>query len=732
MIDLLKKSLQDKGVFSGKLLPFLKELSSVIPEESVSEKMKLTLAVNEIILFASQFRKNIAHWNGSKIPINSISFVFSKSGTSKDKSINLLRKTFTQGYEFLNEIREENALENAKSLLESQGKDPDNMTLLNKVYTKPSPLFVAPSTNEGFIQHLNELDEEGIGSGFIYSGEFSSDLNSSSVIIQNLQLISELYDEGKKEVKIIKDKEKQSKEIKNLPVTALFISSPDQILYDESIKKKFKIEFSSKLARRSFFNFNKNEDVVSKYDNIEEFLSSELKRENNSIHIQNKLQEEIYNISIENIESLNIDISVDDEVRELFLLYQRYNRELAETIDPVYPLSKLMRMHLQWKALKLSGAIAFFNTHKTITKEDYVLAVNFTELLDSDMQEFEAELNKHNYELFVDLVHETLDSEGKCFIPLHSLKKLGYLSGTLRIDNKLKELVSLASSYDESGIYKILDKGIEFQKIITTDEIGVSFIKCEGTKEERARKVSQGFKYTKTNFANLKDMLKKDFAYSPFEFKDGIRSNENIISGCKWVALDIDNSLFTDDETHELLREINHHIVKTSDKANPHKFRLLLEFDSFVDIETKYWKKFIESIASYLTISIDILPKSQIFFSYSGREILSVIGKETIKVREHILYALSEESKQDVTTLNKAQKQVLFEDRLGTFSYAYDARDGEGSLSLIRAAKHAKDLGVTREEVLNLMEDINNYWLYPMERVRFENTIINQIQKWSF
>lgn len=170
MIQMLKESLKSQGVFSGKLLPFLEKLSSVIPEESVSDKMKLTLAVNEIILFASQFRKNIQHWNGSKIPINSISFVFSKSGTSKDKSINLLRKTFTKGYELLNELREEKALERAKNKVRAKGKDDSDPNLIAKEYRKPNPLFVAPSTNEGFIQHLNELDEEGIGSGFIYTG----------------------------------------------------------------------------------------------------------------------------------------------------------------------------------------------------------------------------------------------------------------------------------------------------------------------------------------------------------------------------------------------------------------------------------------------------------------------------------------------------------------------------------------------------------------------------------
>ena len=66
-----------------------------------------------------------------------------------------------------------------------------------------------------------------------------------------------------------------------------------------------------------------------------------------------------------------------------------------------------------------------------------------------------------------------------------------------------------------------------------------------------------------------------------------------------------------------------------------------------------------------------------------------------------------------------------------TFRYAFEASQGEGSISLIRAAKHAKDLGMDKEGILNLMEEINSYWDEPMERHRFENTVLNQIRNWS-
>ena len=76
---------------------------------------------------------------------------------------------------------------------------------------------------------------------------------------QNNSII-ELINERSKEVKIIKARENQSKEVKNLPVSALFMGSQDNLLYDDAIKRKFKTEFTTKLARRSFFIFA-NENI---------------------------------------------------------------------------------------------------------------------------------------------------------------------------------------------------------------------------------------------------------------------------------------------------------------------------------------------------------------------------------------------------------------------------------------------------------------------------------------
>ena len=278
-LDLLKNELDRLNAFSTPLPKFLLDLVDTIPNNRIDSKMKLTIVISEVILFASQFRRNILHWNNSLIPINAITFCISTSGTGKDSSINAMRKNFKSGYDEINHIRIEKAKDLAKSIARSKNlMNPEDPNVYEKFYDKPMPLFVAPSTNEGYIQYLNGLDSAGIGAGYLFSGEFGGELLTSSTIIQNLQLLAELYDEGKKEVKVLKDRDRQSQEIKNLPVSALFMGSPENILFDESVKKKFKTEFTTKLARRSFFIFVHEDIATNEYNSINEMIKIEKKK----------------------------------------------------------------------------------------------------------------------------------------------------------------------------------------------------------------------------------------------------------------------------------------------------------------------------------------------------------------------------------------------------------------------------------------------------------------------
>ena len=731
MLDMLEKEINSLNLFEGNMPEIVTAIADSIPSQTIPYRMKIALAISEIMLFISQFRINIEHWNGSIIPINSIMFCIAKSGASKDSSINAARKCFAGGYKHINDVRDEAAVDRAIELAREAGSDvPHLFSQYKDFYTAPNPLFVGISTTEGFIQHLNDLSNDTIGAGYIYSGEIGQELATNANSTENIKALAELYDEGSKEVKIIKARENQSKEVKNLPVSALFMGSQDNLLYDDAIKRKFKTEFTTKLARRSFFIFANENIFNTVFPSITEMYKAEREIEDTAINSRIEVAEYIEDLTEDTLLGLaNSTIKISEEVRDLFALYKKYNEETSNTIDGQYPIAKLTRAHLQWKALKLSGALALIQESTSIELEHYKAAIEFVELINNDVFLFEKELVKEPYELLADYVR--LYAVDRTYtISLHNLRKLGFIPMKGQSDTHMKELVKLANSYDEQGSYTLNKDTIVFKELEKTDSVILSFLPCTGTKQQRACKCNEGFQYEELVFSDLQNMLEGDYAYSPFKFLNGVRGKDNIASGCKWIVLDIDTSEITDNEAHILLSDINHFIVRTSNKDNANKFRVLIELDVEVDIPDIQWKPFIFVITTDLGLIADGLPKSQIFFSYSDRDILSVTDGEPLATKQYLNAIASID-----TTLPKLPNRktctAMLEDPLTTFERAFNAKDGEGRRKLIWAARYARELGCDKEYALNLIKQITSYWVGKFPDHDLE-VMLNQISRWSF
>lgn len=728
MLDMLEKEINKYNLFEGNTPEIVTAIANSIPSQTIPYRMKVALAIAEIVLYTSQFRINIKHWNGSIIPINSIMFCIAKSGAAKDSSLKAARKCFKEGYDIINSFRHESAVNRAIELATEAGNDiPDKFAGYKDYYMPPNPLFIAIPTPEGFMQHLNDLSNDKVGSGYIVSGEVGAELSSNGNLPEVLKVISELYDEGSKEVKIVKARENQSKEVKNLPVSALFLGSQDNILYDTNIKNRFKTEFTTKLARRSFFIFV-NEDIeTTNYASISDMIKYEKDIEDKAVENRNEVAEYIKGLTEDLINYEGNTIEVSDEVRDLFILYKKYNEAISSTINSQFPIAKLTRAHLQWKALKLSGALAIIQGYNTIELDHYKAAVQFVESINNDVLNFEKELVKEPYEVFVDYV-KTFAANNTYTMTLHELRKAGFIPMKGQSSTQLKELVKLANSYDTNGVYTLNKDNIEYKAIIKQDKILLSYVPVKGTKKQRAVMCNDGFQCEELEFTDLAEMLEGDYAYSPFKFTNGVRGKDNIASGCKWLVLDVDSSEITDEETHILLSDINHHIARTSDKSNPNKYRILLELDTEIDIEDLKWKHFIRLITQDLGITADLLPKSQIFFSYKDRDILSTIDAEPLEVKPY-LSILANMKTEPPKIPSKGSCKTMLEDPYTTFDKAFNARDGEGRRRLIWSVKYARELGANYEYCCNLLTMINDYWVVPLPTTEIE-AMHKQIARW--
>ncbi|AGM46918.1 hypothetical protein AD45P2_00505 [Alteromonas phage vB_AmaP_AD45-P2] len=741
MLTQTKELLTKEGAFSGEQNKHLQSVIEAISFPTIDPKMKAVIAVSQITSFASQFRRNIKLWDDhTEVPINAISFVITGSGAGKDSSVKAARKCFTSGYKVLEGKAMEAAVKEAIAQAKEEGLPNPQDEAIYKPYLKPvPPVDIMPTTGPGLIQHINDIGDVGVGAGIMYSGEFSDELAYNQDMVENIKTLSEIYDTGDKEVKYTKSAEFRSKAIAGQPVSALFVGSPGHILYDEGTKKKFHIAFMSKLARRSWFCYAADKIEEQVFDTLEEFWEYEEEIETRSKHARLAMDTLVKEIAKYHAKHIGKEIAVSKSVERLYKTYKRYNNDLADLLPNQDSTYALIRRHLQWKALKLAGAFAIMEKEDEVTPEHYIEAIRFCEILDKDMEEFERDLNKAPHELLVDFFHTKTLVDGKSEISTHDLKKQGFMNNVS--NTKLKEMVALCAGYDQNSVYSVINDGsaIHYEPIVKTDVINVTYKEIDTSqlnaavesgdfnairqaKHNIASTTNYGFEAADTSFDELPQLLAGDYAFSPYRFKDGVRRKENLESGTKWVVLDIDDSPLSAEEAHFMLGDINHHIALTSDKDNNFKFRVLLELDSEVYLDPAAWKHFYLKIADDLGLRADPLPQSQIFYSYAGRDVYSNTESSPLPTRDYLMYAKDMATDKETAgrVMTNAQRRAQLNDPTTTFEYAFEAKFGEGSRSMYRMMRHAQDLGADLDEVLQLLEDVNDYWESPMPEERLE------------
>lgn len=750
MLDYTRDVLHEQGAFTPEVNKHIEQVTNAIPFSTVPDRMKTVISVAQITTYASQFRRNMVLWDDSTVPINAISFVITGSGAGKDSSVKAARKCFSNGYTTILQTREDLANQAAISKAIAAGDEPADEPAVYEQYREPlPPIDIMPTTGPGFIQHVNDIGKNSTTAGFLYSGEFADELAYNQDMMENIKSLSELYDVGDKEIKYTKGAEHRSEEIKSQPVSALLVSSPTLILYDEQTKKKFMAAFMSKLARRSWFCYAPERipepDFADQDDPIEAMIDYEYQLEKTAKDARHLMSKSIDDITTFGLSTAGNDISVDDSVFKLFKTYKRYNSELADTLPNQSSTAVLVRRHLQWKGLKLAGALALFDVSNTVKASHYIDAIRLCELLSSDMEEFEAHLNKAKHEQFVDYAHSCVQSDGTANISLHDLKKGGFVFSTSK--SKLEELVNLANAYDTEGVYSIVEDGaaILFELIVKTDNLAISYKPIDLTQLDQAIAIGDhdlisnakqniaattvyGYEVADTTFPRLADIFQGAFAFSPFRFRDNTRGKDHILGGTKWLVLDIDDSALTAEETSFMLSSFNHHISLTSDPDNEFKFRILLELDAVVDIDATTWKAFYGAIAQDLALKVDPLPQSQIFYAYPDRNLYSVTDASPIPVKDYLVTAKEKSSRPKVLPSSK-QAQTQLNDPETTFTYAYNAPHGAGSRSLIRMAYHMRDLGANYDDIIQGITDVNEYWEFPMPQSRLEETLFKQVER---
>lgn len=453
MIEMFRKRLLEAGCFERKY-PSIIQVGMNTISTNAPEKMKALMIMTELTVFASNLRKPIL-WDKSTIPVNTISFIIAGSGVGKDSSMQMIRKALAPAYVKINQYREDHAKAKAVEDAELDGKKAKEW---RKYYSKPRDLFSGIGTLAGQMKHLAALEAGKLGAGYIQVSELGSELQSNKDIAENIVALAVGYDSGYIPAKTLKDDTQQVDPVMNLPFSGLMFGAPDNIIFDSVTNAKFREEFSTKLSRRSWFSFSQEVIIKKAYSSIEEFTVAKRDAKIAAFKAMENLEPWLTSLVDHTVHT---PLEVSQDIYDIFEWYKEYNELFGATMSKQHPMARLHREHMQWKALKLAGALAILEGDKEISLQHYVDAVNFAEIFAEDLEAFEIELAKEPYELFCDYMQSVAEL-GYANISIHKLRKMGFVKGNGAAMNKMLELIELSKSYDDDNTYQYSEGYIHF------------------------------------------------------------------------------------------------------------------------------------------------------------------------------------------------------------------------------------------------------------------------------
>ena len=722
-----KTKLESYGAFSTEINPKFQHIIDSIPTQ-LTPPMKLQLLVHYLTLLMSQFRIPISY-NGQLIPINSISFLFSYSGSGKDTTINILKNMIEPSLNLIEEQQQNFNIKRAEDIWQRSGKGEIEDYLLNI-----PPMEIGISTPEGLIQSLENLSKVPLGAININTNEFISEvMNSSLNLFSMLNILAELYDIGQKNSKQLKDKDKENKPLKNIFINGLFTSSFN-LTTDSSIRKRITQEFQSKFARRSSITYNQNVNNLEEISDVDEWVQKQItlryKNQDTLHHIADYLSNTIVQDLLESTPKF---ITLSPEALTILVLYQEYCKRYSKCYERIeYSFSYLNILNRYWQALKLSGTLCLLDQKREIEPKHLIDAINIIEIINADIFKFEKDLSKMPYEILVDYCQNLyMENYLKVKIPIHLLKKINIIKDIKNLD----ELLILCNSEDREGIYSYnkQDKNLEYYRMEKLDTYTISCAKVNSSdKKQMVHNLYQKLMPYEVPLPKLADMLKTSLIYSSYHFKHNIRNKENLIPITNLLVLDVDNCDYTIDEFHSIIKgSLNHLIATTSDKNNLNKFRILIPLEYKTTINSEDYNRLIRIIVRdyLLGIQIDSLPQSQAFFAYQGSKVLYQFESEFLNIKDYLVEINNNLPYKDLREYPDKEKKNMLSNKFITFKFAFDSTTGNRHKNMILAINRAYDLGATYEEALQLLEEINDFIDYPLELTEFQKTILPHLRK---
>lgn len=548
---------------------------------------------------ASSMRVSINTMDRGEIPVNIYALGLASSGYGKGFSVFIMEQDFLGGFKerFMEEtfpvIAEQGLWVIANNRAARSNTDQqEEFDKAKKEFDSFGPIMFSfdSGSPEGTKQMRQKLLRANVGAINLQIDEIGLNLVKEADL---LTLFLELYDQGMVKQKLIKNSSdnKRGEEIDGkTPTNMLLFGTQSKLLDGSESEDKFYSFLDTGYARRCFFGMGQR-NRTSKGLTPKELLSRITQPEHQAA--MSKWHHKFYELADAAMYQWKMDMSED--VTLLLLAYQMQCEKLADELGDHDEIRKAEISHRHSKALKLAGAYAFVDQSTEIEEMHLLAAIKLAE---ESGEAFQTILNREQpyvklAKFIVGMKNELTHADIKEHLPFYK--------GSASVRNDLMNLAIQWGYKRHMIIKKTFVDGIEFFKGETLKETNL---------EELVVAYSDHWAYhyraDVAPFDKLHLLTKAEGKHwANHHFKDGHRTEENVISGFNMVVIDVDGGvpLHT---AHELLKDYKFMTYTTkSHTEESNRFRLILPINYHLTLDTDEYKEFMNGIMAWLPFETD-------------------------------------------------------------------------------------------------------------------------------
>ena len=232
-------------------------------------------------------------------------------------------------------------------------------------------------------------------------------------------------------------------------------------------------------------------------------------------------------------------------------------------------------------------------------------------------------------------------------------------------------------------------------------------------------------RFVECEFTDLTELLMKDYMFSPFNYLGYEQGTFNICSDASFCVIDVDStSISIHERLIQLVDEgIQCILATTSDPTNLYKYRILIPLNRPVD-STEYRSVVTGIRVNCLIPDMDTASAkpAQKFYAYANSLVLSDITQSPLVVDDYLVDLKLPEYRTTSPTADISEVLHEFD------SYQY-ATKGKRTKSLLSAAYTAIDMGLSYEQVEQVVNYVNSLFLIPKSQQELSRRVLNFIKQ---